>query len=638
MANNSETEALETRKIVEEDEESEEEEETIDDWGDWRDDDDEEEEDSESGFLCLFCDANYSSCDAIFEHCRLSHHFDFHSIKTALGLDFYSSFKLINYVRSQVAENRCWSCRLTCQSNQDLQSHLHETVNFRDIQLFCGDDKYLKPFLQEDKLLYSFSDDDEGEDDYITSLDKEEVMKDLRQFEDICIDDENTVKKFESETCSANENGKKVSSTSNGHLNIASSSGTAIINGLDSSGVGPSEEKANGKDSRVSLVNLAAKDIKKVNESYFGSYSSFGIHREMISDKVRTDAYRQAILENPSCLKGAVVMDVGCGTGILSLFAAQAGASRVIAVEASEKMAAVATQIAKDNGLWRSRPQSEGNEQSTGVMEVVQCMVEEVGKSLQIQPHSVDVLVSEWMGYCLLYESMLSSVLFARDRWLKPGGAILPDTATMFVAGFGRGGTSLPFWDNVYGLNMSCIGKELVQDAARFPIVDIVADNDVVTNAVLLQTFDLASMKPDEVDFTASAELEPKLGGLESNSIKSNSTTWCYGVVLWFETGFTSRFCKEKPIVLSTSPYIPKTHWSQTIFTFREPIAMASGNFSANKTEAIGTDTCPAGRIHLRVSIARAVEHRSIDISLETTGIGSDGRKRSWPVQIFNLS
>lgn len=58
-------------------------------------------------------------------------------------------------------------------------------------------------------------------------------------------------------------------------------------------------------------------------------------------------------------------------------------------------------------------------------------MVEELEKSIKIQPHSVDVLVSEWMGYCLLYESMLSSVLYARDRWLKPGGAILPNTATM---------------------------------------------------------------------------------------------------------------------------------------------------------------------------------------------------------------
>lgn len=81
-----------------------------------------------------------------------------------------------------------------------------------------------------------------------------------------------------------------------------------------------------------------------------------------------------------------------------------------------------------DNGLWQSNIPNEG---FTGVIEVVQGMVEELDKSLQVQPQSVDVLVSEWMGYCLLYESMLSSVLFARDRWLKPGGAVLPDTATI---------------------------------------------------------------------------------------------------------------------------------------------------------------------------------------------------------------
>lgn len=49
-----------------------------------------------------------------------------------------------------------------------------------------------------------------------------------------------------------------------------------------------------------------------------------------------------------------------------------------------------------------------------------------------------DVLVSEWMGYCLLFESMLDTVLVARDKYLKPGGAILPDVATFFLAGFGR--------------------------------------------------------------------------------------------------------------------------------------------------------------------------------------------------------
>ena len=58
------------------------------------------------------------------------------------------------------------------------------------------------------------------------------------------------------------------------------------------------------------------------------------------------------------------------------------------------------------------------------------------------------------MGYGLLYESMLDTVIAARDALLKPGGAVLPDVATIHVAGFGRNATSLPFWDDVYGFRM----------------------------------------------------------------------------------------------------------------------------------------------------------------------------------------
>ncbi|KAL4281396.1 hypothetical protein GQ457_03G020640 [Hibiscus cannabinus] len=190
------------------------------------------------------------------------------------------------------------------------------------------------------------------------------------------------------------------------------------------------------------------------------------------------------------------------------------------------------TQLFYHNGLLLSKTDGEGNKNCPGVIEVVHTMVENLDKSVQIQPHSIDVLVSEWMGYCLLYESMLSSVLFARDLWLKPGGAILPDTATIFVAGFGKGGTSLPFWENVYGFNMSSIGKEVVRDAAKFPLVEIINHHDLVTNAAALQSFDdLATMKPDE----------------------------------------------DSPTVLS------KTHWSQTVLTFREPISVAaSWEFAAD--------------------------------------------------------
>ena len=64
-------------------------------------------------------------------------------------------------------------------------------------------------------------------------------------------------------------------------------------------------------------------------------------------------------------------------------------------------------------------------------MTVVSGMIEDLDSTMPVEVHGVDVLVSEWMGYCLLFESMLPSVLHARDRWLKPGGAILPDTAEM---------------------------------------------------------------------------------------------------------------------------------------------------------------------------------------------------------------
>lgn len=51
----------------------------------------------------------------------------------------------------------------------------------------------------------------------------------------------------------------------------------------------------------------------------------------------------------------------------------------------------------------------------------------------------VDIIISEWMGYFLLYESMLDTVLWARDKYLVKNGLIFPDRATIFVAGIEDG-------------------------------------------------------------------------------------------------------------------------------------------------------------------------------------------------------
>lgn len=150
---------------------------------------------------------------------------------------------------------------------------------------------------------------------------------------------------------------------------------------------------------------------------YFRSYSNVGIHEEMLRDTERTLAYRTAILRNSHLFRDKIVLDVGCGTGILSLFAAAAGAKKVFAVD----LASITNQakvIVKENGYG-------------DVIEVINGKVEE----LELPVKEVDIIISEWMGYCLIYESMMDTVLHARDKWLRKDGKgmLFPDKAKMYL-------------------------------------------------------------------------------------------------------------------------------------------------------------------------------------------------------------
>uniref|UniRef100_A0A0A8Y1H4 Probable protein arginine N-methyltransferase 3 n=1 Tax=Arundo donax TaxID=35708 RepID=A0A0A8Y1H4_ARUDO len=596
---------------------SDEEEEEEEGWDDWCSDGDDTVAGG-GGLLCLFCSSRFDTEGSLFSHCGAEHRFDFYKIVRELGLDFYGCIKLINFIRSKVAENKCWSCGQAFSCNSELCSHLQAQETHQiEGHVPWEDDAYLKPFMEDDSLLHSLSidDDDEDEDGCGVSMDRGQCST---------LNGGSAEPPLENKLSTATEgNGSDISARFEQKCTIESTEGE----GRESLA-----QEQNDTQLKVARASVNTKAIKTVDDNYFGSYSSFGIHREMLGDKVRTDAYRDALLDNPSLMNGATVLDVGCGTGILSLFAAKAGASRVVAVDGSAKMVSVATQIAKNNGLLYDETKEVEQKRSPQVISVVHTKAEELNHKIQVPPNGFDVLVSEWMGYCLLYESMLSSVLYARDHFLKPGGSILPDTATILGAGFGKGGTSLPFWENVYGFDMSCIGKEVTSNSARFPVVDVVSSQDIVTETAVLHSFDLATMKENEMDFTASFELR-----LSEDGTVVPGVTWCYGIVLWFDTGFTVRFCKEKPVVLSTSPFSTPTHWSQTIFTFEEPIAMAKEEYLLSSSASVGTDECPAVMIRSRISIVRASEHRSIDISFETTAISSDGRKRGWPVQIFNL-
>ncbi len=133
---------------------------------------------------------------------------------------------------------------------------------------------------------------------------------------------------------------------------------------------------------------------------------------------MRTNSYLNAINLRKEDFKDKIVMDVGAGTGILSMFAAKAGAKKVYAIEPS-KTHELAKELINENQL-------------SDKIIVINKKVEELILDEDV-PH-VDIIISEWMGYCLLYEGMLDSVLGARDRFLVKGGLIFPERAKIYVA------------------------------------------------------------------------------------------------------------------------------------------------------------------------------------------------------------
>jgi protein arginine N-methyltransferase 1 len=77
------------------------------------------------------------------------------------------------------------------------------------------------------------------------------------------------------------------------------------------------------------------------SDYYFYSYSGIHIHEEMLKDRVRTMAYMDACHKNKAQFKDKIVLDIGCGTGILSIFAAKAGAKHVYGIDNAEVADAV---------------------------------------------------------------------------------------------------------------------------------------------------------------------------------------------------------------------------------------------------------------------------------------------------------
>lgn len=261
----------------------------------------------------------------------------------------------------------------------------------------------------------------------------------------------------------------------------------------------------------------------------------------MLDDEVRCNIFREALFSRVQ--SGDVVLDVGAGTGILSIFAAQAGASRVYAVEATP-IARFARELVDLNGF-------------SDRIQVIEAPIEEVDP-----PEAVDVIVSEWLGGYGVDENLLPLVLLARNRWLKRSGIILPEQVTAWLA---------PVWQSWlqdehkrwrshrYGIDLTPISERLSNEA--YYEQHEIRPEHLMAEPQVMWTTDVytESIWKSRQPYEASLRFRATYDGLVN------------GLAAWFVAEFGD------DLVLTTGPEAPKTHWGRVLLPLEEPLEVKEG-------------------------------------------------------------
>ncbi|ONK61593.1 uncharacterized protein A4U43_C08F31580 [Asparagus officinalis] len=285
---------------------------------------------------------------------------------------------------------------------------------------------------------------------------------------------------------------------------------------------------------------------------YFHYYGQLLHQQNMLQDYVRTGSYYAAVIENRVDFNGRVVVDVGAGSGILSLFAAQAGAKHVYAVEASD-MAEYARRLIAGNPSLGQR------------ITVIKGKVEEAEL-----PEKADILISEPMGTLLVNERMLESYVIARDRFLAPNGKMFPTLGRIHMAPFSDEylyveiANKALFWQqqNYYGVDLTPLHGSAFQGYFSQPVVDAF-DPRLLVSPATFHTLDFTCIKEEEL-----YEIDIPL-----NFIASVGTR-VHGLACWFDVLFDGSSVQRW---LTTAPGSPTTHWYQLRCVLSQPLYVMAG-------------------------------------------------------------
>lgn len=270
-------------------------------------------------------------------------------------------------------------------------------------------------------------------------------------------------------------------------------------------------------------------------------YDDLHVHRWMLRDRQRVTAFHRAI--GQAVRPGDVVLDVGAGSGILSMMAARAGAARVYAVERTPT-AQLARRLAALNGPG-------------GVVKVAQADMQDLHL-----PEPVDLIVSEWLGTIGVDENLLYPVLLARQRWLKPGGRMLPSRVTARVAAAGLATACEVDYlrDAPFGFDMSELAEASVHDllCRRYQVrpADLLSPPQTLWQTDALHATPLEALQAHRAELCLEATRPGRMNAL----------------VAWFDAELAPG------VVLSNAPDAPETHWGQLTLPLDRAIEVHAGS------------------------------------------------------------
>lgn len=270
-------------------------------------------------------------------------------------------------------------------------------------------------------------------------------------------------------------------------------------------------------------------------------YAHLPIHRSLLSDRVRCAAYHQALAKwvKPD----SVVLDMGAGTGILSLFAAQSGARKVYAVERTS-IINLTRQLIEVNSAEEQAQVIHGDMETVAL------------------PEQVDLIVSEWLGGYGVDEGFLPALLTARDRWLKPEGKMLPERVTAWIAPVWDGEleNDMNFWrSQPYGVDLG-----LIADATANELLwcrHHITGDALVATPQQMWLIDVYTCSIEE----ARSPFKASLSFTVSREGRFNA------LATWFHAEFGDG------IVLTNAPDAPQTHWGRFVFPLDRSVEVEQG-------------------------------------------------------------